>query len=132
MTGVTPAVLFLDVYSGVTSASVSLATYYLCNYLETPVEEKWTCCGGLNGSKGCKIRWRCCKHAEDDLGCCVRYPCCMGGIQAQGCQRKYKCCDQLENTTGCQKICKKCGAPWGSPSQQCFVKDHNLVKIDQS
>ena len=56
MTGVTPAVLFLDVSSGITSASVALASYYLCNYLETPIEEKWTCCGGLNGSKGCKIR----------------------------------------------------------------------------
>ena len=35
MTGVTPAVLFLDVSSGITSASVALASYYLCNYLET-------------------------------------------------------------------------------------------------
>ena len=37
MTGVTPAVLFLDVSSGITSASVALASYYLCNYLETPI-----------------------------------------------------------------------------------------------
>ena len=130
MAGVTPAVLFLDASSGITCIGVSLATYYLCNYLEIPIEEKWTCCGGPNGSKGCKIRWRCCKNTEDYLGCCVQYPCCMGGLQAQGCQRKYKCCGRIENSAGCQKICKKCGSSWGSPAQQCFVKNHTLVKID--
>lgn len=129
MTGVTPAVFFMDLTGGILSATAALGSYYVCNYLSTPIEEKWTCCGGLNGSRGCKVRWSCCKSANDNQGCCVRYPCCLGSAQAQGCQRRYKCCGQMENSAGCEKICKKCGSPWGSPSQQCFIKNHNLVKI---
>ncbi len=130
MTGISPAVFFLDMTGGILSASAALGSYFFCDYLSTPVEEKWTCCGGLNGSRGCKVRWSCCKNFQDNAGCCIRYPCCMGGVQSQGCQRRYKCCGLLEKSAGCEKICKKCGSPWGSSSNNCFIKNHTLVKIN--
>ena len=126
-----PAMFFLDPTTGILSATAPLGSYFLCDYLSTPIQERWTCCGGLNGSAGCKIWWRCCRRLQDHSGCLARYPCCMGPIQAQGCSRKYKCCGQLENTLGCKKICKKCSQPWGTASNKCFVKSHTLVKINQ-
>ena len=50
MAGVTPAVLFFDPISGLMSASATFAAYYICGYLETPIEERWTCCNALNGT----------------------------------------------------------------------------------
>ena len=41
MAGVSPAAFFLDMGSGILAASSALASYYLCNYLATPIEERW-------------------------------------------------------------------------------------------
>lgn len=130
MVGVSPAAFFLDMTGGILSASAAFATHFLCEYLKTPIVERWTCCGGLNGTQGCKVRFQCCKNKPNHQGCCVRYPCCFGGAPAQGCQKRYKCCGLLENSAGCEKRCKKCGSPWGSAANQCFTKSHNLAKND--
>ena len=52
MAGISPAVFFLDMTSGMLSASAAFTSYYICNYLALPIEERWTCCNGLNG-KNC-------------------------------------------------------------------------------
>ena len=41
MAGISPAAFFLDMGSGMLAASSALASYYLCNYLATPIEERW-------------------------------------------------------------------------------------------
>ena len=31
----------------------------------------------------------------------------------------------------CRKVCKRCGEDWGTPTETCFVRDHNLVEVGQ-
>lgn len=132
MLGATPVAFTLDMTGGLVTASLSFAALVLCNQLAAPLEERWTCCGGLAGTQGCKDRWRCCKSSTQNTGCCHNFPCCQGGVGAQGCQRKFKCCSMPEGSAGCTEVCKKCGAPWGSVANQCFKKTHNLVEHIQT
>lgn len=32
---------------------------------------------------------------------------------------------------GCTQVCKKCDKLWGTPTDSCFVKTHNLVEINE-
>ena len=31
-----------------------------------------------------------------------------------------------------RKVCKKCREDWGQPTEECFVREHNLVEAGQS
>ena len=31
---------------------------------------------------------------------------------------------------GCTEVCKKCDKLWGTPTENCFVKMHNLLECD--
>ena len=67
---------------------------------------------------GCSQRWTCCGASLDE------------GPGGQGCSPRYSCCGSELGGRGCRRVCRKCGEDWGSPAQDCFVTDHNLVSIE--
>ena len=67
---------------------------------------------------GCSQRWTCCGASLDE------------GPGGQGCSPRYSCCGSELGGRGCRRVCRKCGEDWGSPAQDCFVRDHNLVSIE--
>ena len=47
-----------------------------------------------------------------------------------GCQKRYACCRGRMEDPGCTEVCKKCDKLWGTPTENCFIKMHNLLECD--
>lgn len=128
--GVTGPIACLDPTAGLVSAGMSVASWQICNKMATPHRELFSCCGGDRPSAGCQVRYRCCRLDREHRGCATRFKCCLASPGSAGCLRKYSCCGQGESFAGCKEVCKKCGENWGSPPRACFMKDHNLERVD--
>ena len=59
----------------------------------------------------------------------IRYKCCGVNVDTnmRGCTNIYQCCNQEQGSEGCTTVCRRCGAPWGSVSNNCYKKEHNIV-----
>ena len=42
-----------------------------------------------------------------------------------------ECCDGKNKSRGCKELCKKCDNPWGTPTDHCYEKPHNIVNFDE-
>jgi len=114
-------------------------SHFLCGTLRKP---RYSCCGRRSGKEGCHKKWACCKEdwvnsssslAMLDNGCASRYRCCGASamVATGGCSPRYNCCWGEIGDQGCRKVCKKCGQDWGTQTEDCFIKEHNLVEIGE-
>jgi len=108
-------------------------SHFLCGTLRMP---RYSCCGRRSGKEGCHKKWACCKeewdiYLGDQRGCSSRYKCCGASTTQStgGCSPRYNCCWGEVTGQGCRKVCRKCGADWGTPTDNCFRKEHNIVEI---
>lgn len=51
--------------------------------------------------------------------------------KVKGCRSRYSCCEGKVKSRGCVEMCKKCERPWGTPTEDCFVKEHNIVTVEK-
>ena len=67
------------------------------------------------------VLFRCCgaDPATSPGGCSPRYSCCGAAVTGR------------EGKEGCTKVCLKCGELWGLPAGECYVREHNLVDLQQ-
>jgi len=98
----------------------------------------YTCCSGKLTSSGCCLKWKCCSQqhkistdafttsAPPSGGCRKKYTCCSEGAESRGCENLFPCCGRNRNQDGCLEVCLKCEKPWGTESDKCFVKTHNV------
>ena len=95
---------------------------------------RYSCCYKKANQKGCRGRWECCGIGPGGgIGCRTRYNCCLKDISSllpdagQGCQQRYACCRGRPADPGCTKCCKKCDQLFGTPTDSCYAKEHNVV-----
>lgn len=95
---------------------------------------RYLCCGSLGGQPGCRSIRSCCKKVFVDgddpvTGCQERYQCCKIDVtsKVQGCKSKFDCCDGKVKSRGCEELCKKCDRAWGTPAEECYEKEHNII-----
>ena len=76
------------------------------------------------GGPGCSRRHRCCgaDPATSPSGCSPRYSCCGAPVTGR---------EGREGREGCTKVCRKCGELWGLPAGECYVREHNLVDLQE-
>lgn len=99
--------------------------------------KRFTCCGKKAGKSGCTVKWACCKEVVQDYsyddestsGCQRRYACCKVAPEAagDGCELRHECCGRRTTDLGCVELCRKCDKPWGTPTENCFRKEHNVT-----
>jgi len=118
----------VDPLTGGLAAVATGSAHLLCNSLNKPYAELYSCCSGESFRPGCKVQHPCCKREEGTRGCTYRYACCLGAPQAAGCTRRYDCCGREESATGCESICKKCGFAWGTIAANCYRTNHQLIR----
>jgi len=113
-----------------------LHKYWYSNILccGTMKKPRYSCCKRREGKPGCNKKWACCKqdYYIKDEGCTKRWTCCGASpsLATSGCSPRYSCCSGSVSSPGCKKVCKKCNVAWGEPAGECFVKDHNLININ--
>ena len=97
---------------------------------------RYSCCGRRGCKEGCHKKWACCKEEwnislGDQRGCSSRYKCCGASTTQStgGCSPRYNCCWGEVTDQGCRKVCRKCAEDWGTQTEDCFRKEHELIEI---
>ena len=98
-------------------------------------KSRYTCCKRGAGQEGCKRMWACCMEewqVEGLGGCASRYTCCQASVShlGGGCTPRFPCCGGTVTGPGCREVCKKCDCDWGSPTTDCFKREHNLAPLE--
>ena len=104
--------------------------------LKRRVRKRYTCCQKKHGKPGCQVKWACCRRSveEEDNGCRRRFGCCLEDPDisiSNGCEARFICCGRKTEYQGCVELCKKCDKPWGTPAENCFKKQHNVVDVQR-
>ena len=112
----------------------------------TGCRERYQCCKVAITSKvaGCKSRYDCCGRRNKSVGCKqVSFQCLhlLKNCYINYIYLNYFSFAILNNIfsvimydfivfiTFCTKVCKKCDRLWGSPSEGCYEKPHNITTV---
>ena len=110
---------------------------FLCGTLR---KARYSCCRRRQGKEGCSKKWGCCRTEVEQKGpgCSRRHKCCGAdpSFSPTGCSSRWSCCGgpvtgSEAPARGCRKVCKRCGVDWGLPAGQCYVREHNLVLLEE-